>query len=229
MAKMKRCPICSSTVKPENLARHLKKVHPGEEAEGHIAKDRKARARGGVSRREGAVFAAIALAIAAIVLLAFVYRGPPDSMVGDPAPSFTIRDVETRLPYSVPGSFRNELVFVEFFSPTCGACINFIPTMVQLSQDFSLEDVNFISIDVKAGDTEGDVIEFLNAYPHPEAQWTHSLDTSNIADAYNVKGTPKLFIIDLKEDPENGIVRYDHTGIDTYGAIASKLNELLNQ
>ena len=229
MTKMSRCPICGSPVKPENLTRHLRKVHPGESAEDHISKaqERKAKARGSVRRREGAVFAAIAIAIVAIIILAIVYRGPSDSMIGEEPPSFSMVDVRTRNAYTVPSSFRGELVFLEFFSPVCGACINFIPTMVQLTQDFSSDPVNFISIDVKAGDTEASLLSFLDE--HPDVQWTHALDTSNMASAYSVTGTPKLFIIDLMEEPEYGIVRYEHLGADTYSNIASILNDLLGR
>lgn len=227
MTKMSRCPICGSPVKPENLPRHLKKVHPEEDAESQISKaqGRKAKARGGVRRRESAIFAGIAIAIVAIIVIAIVYQGQPDSLLGKEAPSFSIVDVRTRNHYTVPTSFHGELVFLEFFSPSCGACIDFIPTMVQLHQSFGSDPVNFISIDVRAGDTDVILLSFLNE--HPEAQWTHAIDTSNMASAYNVGGTPKLFIIDLMEEPVNGIVKYDHVGTDTYSNIASILNDLL--
>ncbi len=229
MTKMSRCPICGSPVKPENLPRHLKKVHPEEDAESRISKaqGRRAKARGGVRRREGVVFAGIAIAIVVVIVLAIAYQGPADSMVGEEAPSFSIVDVRTRIPYTVPTSFHGELVFLEFFSPSCGACIDFIPIMAQLYQNFHLEDVNFISIDVRAGDTDAILLDFLNQ--HPETQWTHAVDTSNMASAYNVGGTPKLFIIDLIEEPVNGIVKYDHVGTDTYSNIASILNDLLGK
>ena len=227
MTKMSRCPICGSPVKPENLTRHLRKVHPGESAESHISKGqgRKAKARAGIRRREGAVFAGIAMVIVVIIVIAIVYGGQSDSMVGDEPPGFSIVDVNTRIPYTVPNNFHGELVFLEFFSPDCGACIAFIPIMAQLEQSFHSEPVNFISIDVKAGETDASLLSFLAE--HPDAKWTHALDTSNMVSAYSVRGTPKLFILDLIEEPEFGIVKYDHTGTDTYGNIASILNDLL--
>lgn len=214
-------------MKPENLTRHLRKVHPGESAESHISKvqGRKAKARAGIRRREGAVFAGIAMVIVAIIVIAIVYRGQPDSMVGEEVPGFSIVDVQTRLPYTVPNNFHGELVFLEFFSPSCGACIDFIEVMAQLEQRFHSEPVNFISIDVRAGDTDAILLSFLSE--HPDAKWTHALDTSNMAGAYNVGGTPKLFILDLIEEPEYGIVKYDHLGTDTYSNIAAILVDLL--
>jgi thiol-disulfide isomerase/thioredoxin len=178
-------------VKPENLSRHLRKVHPGESAESHISKaaKKKAKARGGVRRREGAVFAAIAIAIVVIIVLAIAYQGPADSMVGKEAPGFSIVDVRTGIPYTVPTSFHGELVFLEFFQRTCTACIAFIPTMAQLHQTFQTEPVNFISIDIGHDTTEAMLLDFLDQ--HPDAQWTHALDTSNMASAYSVTGTPK--------------------------------------
>lgn len=216
-------------MKPENLSRHLRKVHPGESAESHISKaaKKKAKARGGIRRREGTVFAGIAIAIVIIIVLAIVYRGQPDSMVGEEAPGFSIVDVRTRIPYTVPNNFHGELVFIEFFQLSCGACIGFIPTVAQLHQAFLTEDVNFISIDIGQGGTEAMLLNFLDQ--HPDAQWTHALGTSNMANAYGVTGTPKLFIIDLIEEPVNGIVKYDHLGTDTYSNIASILNDLLGK
>ena len=216
-------------MKPENLTRHLRKVHPGESAESHISKaqGRKAKARAGIRRREGAVFAGIAMVIVVIIVIAIVYRGQPDSMVGEEAPGFSIVDVRTSIHYTVPTSFHGELVFLEFFQRSCSACIAFIPTMAQLHQAFLTEPVNFISIDIGQDTTEAMLLDFLDQ--HPDARWTHALDTSNMASAYNVGGTPKLFIIDLIEEPVNGIVKYDHLGTDTYSDIASTLNDLLGK
>ena len=227
MTKMSRCPICGSPVKPENLSRHLRKVHPGESAESHISKaaKKKAKARGGVRKREGAVFAGIAIAIVVIIILAIAYQGPADSMVGKEAPGFSIVDVRTGIPYTVPTSFHGELVFLEFFQRSCGACIAFIETMAQLHLTFQSKPVNFISIDIGQDTTDALLLDFLNQ--HPDARWTHAIDTSNMASAYGVTGTPKLFIIDLIEEPVNGIVKYDHLGADTYDNIASILDDLL--
>ncbi len=229
MTKMSRCPVCGSPVKPENLSRHLRKVHPGESAESHISKaaKKKAKARGGVRKREGTVFAGIAIAIVVIIVLAIAYQAPADSMVGEEAPGFSIVDVRTRIAYTVPSSFRAELIFIEFFQLSCGACIGFIETMAQLHQNFHLENVNFISIDIGQGSTEALLLNFLDQ--HPDAQWIHALDTSNMASAYGVTGTPKLFIIDLIEEPEYGIVKYDHLGTDSYTNIAEILNDLLGK
>lgn len=228
MTKMSRCPICGSPVKPENLSRHLRKVHPGESAESHISKaaKKKVKARGGVRRREGAIFAGIAIAIVVIIVLAIAYQGPADSMVGKEAPGFSIVDVVTEIPYTVPTSFHGELVFLEFFQRTCPACIDFIPIMAQLYQTFLTEPVNFISIDIGQDTTDSVLLDFLDQ--HADAQWTHAIDRSNMASAYSVTGTPKLFIIDLIEEPVNGIVKYDHLGADTYDNIASILNDLLS-
>ncbi|MFQ6106769.1 MAG: TlpA family protein disulfide reductase [Thermoplasmata archaeon] len=227
MTSMRRCPVCGSPVKPENLTRHLRKVHPGEEPESHMPKERRLKARRGISRREGTVYAVIALAIIAIVILAVVYQGSRQSLVGEHAPSFTVIDVQTNTQYTLPSSFRGELVFVEFFSTTCRYCIEFIPTMrdLYLTYNPAPHYVNFISINInKQNDTE-DLKEFVAK--HPGSDWTHSLDISDAADDYKVQGTPHLFIIDLDEDPENGIVKYDHPGKATYDEIASVLNDLL--
>ncbi|MFQ6128782.1 MAG: TlpA family protein disulfide reductase [Thermoplasmata archaeon] len=217
-------------MKTENLERHLRKVHPGEEVDTHISKEQRkkirTKTRRGVSRREGVVFAASVLAIAIIVVLAFVYKGPRESMVGQEAPGFTVEDVISRTRYTLPTSFYGELVFVEFFSTTCKYCIDFIPTMEQLYQTYSV-DVNFVSIDIKKDDTVEDLIDFVGE--HPGSDWIHSLDISDAASAYKIRGTPQLFIIDLVEDPSKGIVKYDHGGIASYNEIASVFNELLSQ
>jgi thiol-disulfide isomerase/thioredoxin len=226
MTKMKRCPVCGSPVKPENLPRHLKKVHPEEDAESRISKAEK-KARRGVSRREGAVFAGIAVAIVIIVILAIVYQGPPRDLVGEEAPAFTIYDVIGERPYTLPsGDFYNEVVFLEFFSPTCGYCIQFIPTMQQLYQDYYVTrgEVYFISINTNPDNDSKELVDFAASHG---SDWIHALDTDNIADDYGVRGTPHLFIIDLKKNPSEAIVEYDHPGIATGSEISVILDELL--
>jgi thiol-disulfide isomerase/thioredoxin len=225
MTKMKRCPICGSPVKPENLPRHLKKVHPGEDAESQISKAEKKAGRG-VSRREGTVFAGIALAIVIIVVLAIVWQGPPRSLVGEEAPGFTIFDAVGERTYALPSDFYNEIVVLEFFSPTCGYCIEFIPTMRQLYLDYFVGqgEVYFISININPDNDSVELRDFAAAH---QSDWIHAMDTTNIADDYGVTGTPHVFIIDLKEEPSRAEVKYDHPGLASYSEIAEVLNNLL--
>lgn len=225
MTKMRRCPVCGSPVKPENLSRHLKKVHPGEDTETHVPKPKKSRR--GASQREGVIIACIAIAVVAIVVIAFTYQGDRGSLVGKQAPSFNIVDVTTQTPYSMPANYRGELIFLEFFSPSCVHCVAFIPTMRSLYDAYHTAPhfVNFISIDTNPYNDTDDLRQFVAA--HPESVWDHSLDISNAADDYNIQGTPHFFIIDLKTDPSQAIVKYDHAGIDAYSNIAAELDRLL--
>ncbi len=228
MTKMRRCPICGSPVKPENLTRHLRKVHPGEKVENHLSKEerKQVRARKGVSRREGAVFAAIAIAIVIIVILAIVYNAPRESLVGEEAPDFTVYDVVGERQYRLPSDFYGFLVFVEFFSPTCGLCVDFIPTMQQLYQEYYVvrDEVYFISIDTNPDNDTNELAAFADKHG---SDWIHSLDLGNTANDYLIRGTPHLFIIDLKENPSKAMVEYDHPGKAEYHEIAPVLNELL--
>jgi thiol-disulfide isomerase/thioredoxin len=227
MAKMKRCPVCGSPVKVENLERHLKKVHPGEDVDTGLSKDEqkkiKARERRGVSRREGAVVAIIAIVIAVIIILALTIE--PNTLVGKQAPHFSIEDVETSLNYQLPNSFYGEVVLLEFFYPDCGACQAFMPTMNSLYSSY-YQDVTFISIDVNNEDTEQVVRNFKVQYS--SGDWIYSIDiTGAISKDYKVDATPKTFIVDIRGAVE-GTVEYEHRGTASYQDIASELDRVLS-
>lgn len=226
MAKMKRCPVCGSPVKVENLERHLKKVHPGEDVDIGLSKDEqkriKAKERKGVSRREGAVVAIIAIIIAVIIILALTIE--PDTLVGEQAPHFSIEDVESSLVYQLPNAFYGEVVLLEFFYPDCGACQAFMPTMNNLYSNY-YQDVDFISIDVNKDDTKQIVKDFKVQYS--SGGWIYSIDVmGTISKDYKVDATPKTFIIDIRGAPE-GTVEYEHRGIAPYQDIASELDRVL--
>lgn len=224
---MKGCEICGSPVKPENLPRHLKKVHPGEKLKDHLSTQERKRikTREGVSRREGVAVAAVSIAVIVIIILAIAYQSPGGSLVGQEAPSLSVQDVTTGISYALPSSFYGSVVFLEFFTPACGHCIDFVPTMQQLYDEYR-SDVWFISIDVNPDDDDQDLEAFIGN--HPGSDWVFSLDISNAAKAYGIEGTPHLFIIDIMENPSRAVVKYDHPGIDTYGNIADGLDIILH-
>lgn len=227
MAKMKRCPVCGSPVKAENLERHLKKVHPGEDVGTGLSKDEekkiKARRKRGASRREGIVVAIIAIVIVAIIILAMTVES--DTLEGKEAPHFSIEDVETHLSYQLPSSFYGEVVFLEFFYPDCSACQAFMPTMNSLYTNYH-QDVTFISIDVNYEDSEQKVRDFKVEYS--SGNWIYSIDkTGSIADDYKVDATPKTFIVNIRGAAE-GTVEYEHRGTTSYQNIASELDRVLS-
>lgn len=225
MAKMKRCPVCGSPVKAENLERHLKKVHPGEDVDISLSKDEKkikGKRKGGVSRRERAVVAIIAIIIAIIIILALMVE--PDTMLGEQAPHFSIEDVETSYVYELPSSFYNEVVLLEFFYPGCSACQSFVPTLNSLYSSY-YQDVQFISIDVHSDDTKQVVKDFKEASSSP---WIFAIDTTgSISQDYKIDATPKTFIVDLRGAVE-GTVEYEHRGTTPYQSIASELDRVLS-
>jgi thiol-disulfide isomerase/thioredoxin len=225
---MKRCPVCGSPVKVENLERHLKKVHPGEDIYIDLSKDEqkktKAMKRRRVSRREGTVFAGIAIAITAIIILAFIYRPPSDGI--EIPPPFETLDVISGATIRLPEDFYYEVVFLEFFSTDCAHCRDFVSTLNRLYDNYS-SDVNFVSIDVKTDDTEQDIRDFIEETSSRE--WTYAIDISgDITKDYRVDSWPRSFIIDLRGSVQGEVAKV-HRGYATYDVMKSELDEVLNQ
>jgi peroxiredoxin len=170
------------------------------------------------------------LAIAAFVggLLWLALSTPPNSgqttsqttsIAHSPAPDFLLTDVNgTTFRLS---DYRGRVVVLEFMQTTCGYCKEQEPRMRELRSRFP-GDVVMVMISTNPGDTE----EILRQYRDQNlVGWIAIRDTSGVINAYNVQGTPTIFIID-----KNGNIAYQHTGFtdsDSAPALISEVSSLV--
>jgi peroxiredoxin len=166
--------------------------------------------------------AAIGIFVVGIIWLAF-FTGQPQTQsqttTSKLAPDFTLTDVDGK-------TFRlsdqqGKVVVVEFMQTTCEYCKEQEPRMRELRSRFSSQVV-MVMISLNPGDTE----EILRQYRDQNlVGWMAIRDTSGVSKAYNVQGTPTIFIID-----RNGYISYQHVGFtdaDSAPALISEVSGLV--
>jgi peroxiredoxin len=166
------------------------------------------------------------LAIAAFIagLLWLAFSTPPNpsqttSLAHSSAPDFSLIDVDGRT-FKL-SDYRGRVVVIEFMQTTCGYCKEQEPRMRELRSRFS-SDVVMVMISTNPGDTEA----ILRQYRDQNLiGWVAIPGTSAVSGAYNVQGTPTIFIIN-----KNGDIAYHHVGFtdaDSAPALISEVSSLV--
>lgn len=119
--------------------------------------------------------------------------------VGEAAPAVTYAQVlqapggiDTKWP-----ALRGKAVVVEFWATWCGGCVENIPHMNQLEDQFAGKRIQFISI---TDEEKGDVLRFLAR--HPIHGWVALDPKRDSFKTYNAEGIPQTVLIDA-----NGTLR----------------------
>ena len=127
--------------------------------------------------------------------------------VGDTAPDFTLEDTageEVRL----SGFAGKKAVLLAFWSLRCGACLQEIPHLNRIEQDFRNRDAAVISVvtdGVDAAATRAIMKEVGAAPAYPVL-----VDPDfSVSDTYTSFVVPHTLVID-----RGGIIRYVHTGFE---------------
>jgi cytochrome oxidase Cu insertion factor (SCO1/SenC/PrrC family) len=173
---------------------------------------------------------AIAAFIAGLLWLAFSSPSTPSTPSTNPgqttsplpahslAPDFLLTDVDGK--NFKLSDYRGKVVVLEFMQTTCEYCQAQEPRMKELRSRFP-GDVVMVIISINPGDTE----EILRQYRDQNlVGWIAIRDTSEVSSAYNVSGTPTIFIID-----KNGDIAFQHVGFtdsDSAPALISEISSL---
>lgn len=94
--------------------------------------------------------------------------------------------------------FRGKYVLIDFWATWCIPCIEKIPTIKKIRNDF---DTNFLEIVSISYDK--DSIAFANGIKKYELNWLHVFNNPKIRNAYGDTPIPALYLID-----PNGIIYY---------------------
>jgi len=224
MAKMKKCPVCSRSMKIENLEKHIKKVHPREKVEiEYTEKEEKALKAHDRKQREltkpaglwkiGAVIVAI---IIIFVGSTFLLQSPPQSSEpppsGTPYTDFTLTDTDgntVRL-----SDWEGQVMYVVFFKTGCPACQQYTETLWLLHQNYGSQ-IKMLSVDMKVSNTNEVLEAFKEQY---NATWQFALDTAGVKDLYNIGSYPSGILI----DPQGNIV-FSHIEAVDYETIRDQV------
>jgi len=143
-----------------------------------------------------------AIGTSLMLILAIVLYG----MIGgdNNAPDFTLTDTEGTT-FSLSDYEGEKVVILDFMFTTCEPCEKFVKDALEpYSNKMDNDDVVILSVSVFGNDDESKLRNYAKNH-----EWRHALGDTNgdIEIAYDVIGTPKIFIID-----ENGEITFSHIG-----------------
>ena len=153
---------------------------------------------------------------AVTLILAVVLYG----MIGgeSDAPDFTLKDTKGKT-FSLSDYEGEKVVVLDFMYTTCQPCEKFVGDALEpYSKEMDNDEVVIISISVFGTDNENKLRDYAKDYG-----WRHALGDINgdIEIAYEVQGTPKLFIID-----KEGKITYTAGGTTTAAKVPKNPEEL---
>jgi len=140
------------------------------------------------------------LLFAMLAVLCGCYSGSRPSRIGSAAPDFVVQDADRKVELR---DFSGKIVVLNFWATWCAPCVEELPTLVELQQQFRDKGVTVIGVSV---DVDADVYHrFLKE---------HKIDFLTVRDPdqksnslYGTVKFPETYIID-----RNGIVRRKFIG-----------------
>jgi thiol-disulfide isomerase/thioredoxin len=141
--------------------------------------------------------------------------------------SFTTLDGETKH----LSDFYGKVIVLDCMAVNCQPCARQILELKKISENYSVDEVMILSIDVwVAGGENADLLgQYIAAFHDQldmDLNWTFGLDDTNgtIQNVYAPQGVPTLYILD-----KNGNIYYSHVGYEDYSVLASKLDQVLSK
>ena len=153
-----------------------------------------------------------------LLILAVVLYG----MIGgdNNAPDFTLEDTGG-VTFSLSDYEGEKVVILDFMFSTCEPCEKFVKEALKpYSKKMDKDDVVILSVSVFGNDDEGKLRDYAKQH-----DWRHALGDKDgeIEIAYDVVGTPKIFIID-----KNGEITYSHIGPISENELSSEVEKAIS-
>jgi peroxiredoxin len=143
--------------------------------------------------------------------------GPTDShtpTIGQPAPGFTLRDVDGKLVRL--SDFRGRTVIVNFWATWCIPCRQEFPELVAAYEQGKGEGLVVLAVDLQ--EDPDSVRKFAAEF---DATFPIVIDAKgDVAHQYRLIGPPTSFFVD-----QSGILRSEQVGALTEAALARKLKD----
>ena len=159
-----------------------------------------------------------AIGTSLMLIMAIVLYG----MVGgdNNAPDFTLTDTEGST-FSLSDYEGEKVVILDFMFTTCEPCKKLVKdTLRPYSNKMDKDDVVILSVSVFGNDDESKLRDYAKSH-----EWRHALgDTDgDIEIAYEVSGTPKIFVIDA-----NGEITFSQTGLMSLEELELEVDKALS-
>jgi len=149
-----------------------------------------------------------------IVLVIGVYaawQNTQPSNTGELPPLYTLTDADF-------SEFRGRIVVIDCFATWCGPCVEEIPHLTEIVNDYDNSEVMVISVG-SSGDSEIGLRQFKKDH---NMDWPVARDTVGVFNKYGVEAIPTIVILD-----QVGNIHYKHVGLAEAALLSSKINELL--
>jgi len=206
---MQTCPECHASVREENFASHLARVHG----------IRSATAPHGPALRWSSLAAAIAAAAAVVGILIFVVQHRPQpqipsatapvgavaaatgTRVGDIAPEFRLVDMNgTRVTRSTLVGGKPGLIF--FTATWCLPCIEGLRHLARFQTDVGGSPFRVLVVFVDPRETNDDLRAYRQRFGFP-ADWYYALDSDEMIIKYGIRFLDTKFVLDPA-----GVIRF---------------------
>ena len=114
--------------------------------------------------------------------------------------------------------FRGRVVVVDCFATWCQPCLQEIPHLAQINENYGNSEVVVISVG-SSGDSSLKLRQFKQDY---NITWKVARDTVGVFNKYNAEYIPTLVILD-----QNGNIHYRNQGLTDASTLSSKIDELI--
>jgi len=138
-------------------------------------------------RREPAVLRAL---VALLLLLSFSCKKNPGPQVGEPAPQFTLPDLEGTM--HDLAEFRGRVIVLNYWATWCPPCIEEMPSLEKLHQSLSAKGLAVVAVSVD--ERFSDITKFVDRW---RLTFTVLHDEGmRVSRAYQTFKYPETYIID---------------------------------
>jgi cytochrome c biogenesis protein CcmG/thiol:disulfide interchange protein DsbE len=159
-----------------------------------------------------------AMAIGFVLVLGYGLRSQPVSLIGAPAPDFTLSLFDGG-GLSLADR-RGSVVVVNFWASWCPPCRDEAPALEKIWREYEDESVIFVGVDYK--DVRSKAMAFIEEF---NVTYPNGSDAYNkISGAYHITGVPETFLI-----AKDGRLAEHYIGPITEAEIRTALEGLLQQ
>jgi peroxiredoxin len=153
-----------------------------------------------------------------LVCLALLASSMTSAIAQGVAPNFTLTDIDG-VKFSL-GDQRGKIVLLDFFAIMCTGCVEEMPHLNAVHQEFG-ENVTIISIDTTP---EVDTVNALQQFRHDNnITWIVARDTDGGVSAnYTIQVEPTLVIID-----KEGYIQYRHQDVTDESVLRQEISAIV--
>lgn len=137
----------------------------------------------------------------------------PSSLVGTPAPEFTTEGLDGK-PFDLKQHRDKQIVVLDFWATWCGPCVQALPKIIEVTNQFADKDVAFYAVNI--GEEKTRINDFLKQ--HNIAPSVLFDLEGEIARAYGANAIPQTVIIG-----KDGRIEAIHVGFNEIEALAKDL------